>query len=389
MLLEIVGKFYDNHSLSIVNRNLAIGLSNAGIMTKIVAMDSYDPAYKLDKAVIRKLKQLEAVNFEAAPDIQLRHTYPPLWRWPEHDSTKIVYIQPWEFTKSLMEWQYKFENFADALIVPSSFTKSVFLNGGLNPKKVYTVPNGFNPGIFNEQPTDIDVSQYGVNPKKFNFMYVGNAQWRKGLNTLLSAWIASFSRADNARLIIKDNTKVYGASNILQEIIKLQYKHNCGEIIYIDDDLSDNEMAALYKSSKVLVHPYRAEGFAMHVQEAMACGCIPLVSADGPTDDFVPDHAAIKIPVQKQYININDPEIFACKPGDAMTMMSTHTLFNDPSKNHLVHQMINLYRAEDIIRRDIGDIKTNINTWDDVVQQYIRVLSAVHDKNSVTRERSN
>ena len=44
-----------------------------------------------------------------------------------------------------------------------------------------------------------------------------------------------------------------------------------------------------YKASKVVVHPYRAEGFGMHVQEATACGCLPLIPANGPTDDFIPE----------------------------------------------------------------------------------------------------
>ena len=35
------------------------------------------------------------------------------------------------------------------------------------------------------------------------------------------------------------------------------------------------EMAHTIQSFVMLVvHPYRAEGFAMHVQEALACGCI-------------------------------------------------------------------------------------------------------------------
>ena len=57
----------------------------------------------------------------------------------------------------------------------------------------------------------------------------------------------------------------------------MQYKTECAEVIYIDKNLSEQEMADLYKCSNVVVHPYRAEGFGMHVQEAMACGCLPLV----------------------------------------------------------------------------------------------------------------
>ncbi len=65
---------------------------------------------------------------------------------------------------------------------------------------------------------------------------------------------------------------------------------------YLDDELSDDEMAALYRACDVLVHPYRGEGFGMPVLEAMACGLPAIVTAGGPTDEFCPDAACWRIP---------------------------------------------------------------------------------------------
>jgi glycosyltransferase involved in cell wall biosynthesis len=116
--------------------------------------------------------------------------------------------------------------------------------------------------------------------------------------------VNAFKKYDNAKLIIKDNPKVYGQSNVLQEIIKMQYKTGCAEIIYLDQDLSDEEMSNVFKASSVVVHPYRAEGFGMHIQEAVACGCLPMVSANGPTDDFIPNDIGIKLQVTLKPVNI-------------------------------------------------------------------------------------
>ena len=378
MYIEIVGKFYDNHSLSIVNRNIAVNMAkNKDITLSIVALDSYNPKFNIDKGDIKTLKQLENANKDAAvPDVQLRHTYPPIWKWPENKKTKVVFIQPWEYPKAPFEWQYKFETFAAGLIVPSNYCAEVFLNGGINPNKIDVVPNGFNESLFNlSEPNQKTLDKYKIDKNKFNYVFVGNSQWRKGLDILLNNWHTMFKKFDNARLIIKDNPSVYGPSNILSEVIRMQYHTNCGEIIYIDDNLQDSEMADIYKASKVIVHPYRAEGFGMHVQEAIACGCVPVVSANGPTDDFVDDEIGLKIDTKPVAIDINDHNIFALKPGDATTLMSTHTFINEPDPNSMARNMVYLYQSHDKDKYFKAVKETDkLTNWEAVATQYIEVL---------------
>lgn len=385
MLIQFIGKFYDNHSLSIINRNLVVALDKKGININIVSLDSYDPIYSIDKKVIKTLKRLETLNNDNTPEVQVRHSYPPIWAWPESDTTKIVYMQPWEYPKALFEWQYKFETFADAVILPSNYCTQVFLKGGINPSKITTIPYGYDTEVFNREPGN-SVEHFGIDTSKFNFIYVGNTQWRKGLDILLNAWSRTFSRADNARLIIKNNSRVYGASNIVQELIDLEYKTKCAPIIYIDEELSANEMADLYKASKILVHPYRAEGFGMHVQEAIACGCVPIVPTGGPTDDFIPQDKGFRLEVQQTPVNIEDPSLFALKPGDATTMMSTHTFMNEPNLDHLTAAMSFFYHSHD--REQVlssARIENLSNSWDTMADSCLEVFNSLEGKQVVRR----
>ena len=380
MIIEILGKFYDNHSLSIVNRNLAIALHDKGIKVKVIALDTYDPKFNLDKDVIAVIKDLESVEYDNDADIQIRHTYPPIWAWPEKDNTKVVYIQPWEFYKAPFEWQYKFETFADAVIVPSNFCKQVFLRGGIKPSNIFTIENGYNTDIFNTlEPASED--KYNIDDGKFNFIYVGNAQWRKGLDILLNTWCKSFKKMDKARLIVKDNPAVYGQSNLLNEIIKLQYLTGCAEIVYIDDNLSDKEMASLYKRSSAVVHPYRAEGFGMHIQEAMACGCYPIVSDNGPTEDFVPRVTFSRVSTINKVIDINDPNIFATKSGDSMTQMGGHTFSSEPIAESLLQNMVGLYNSHNSkeLYKKLTD-ETNLSSWCDVADKLIATLKIINER---------
>jgi glycosyltransferase involved in cell wall biosynthesis len=386
MIIDFVGKFYDNHSLSIINRNLVIQLTTIYPDWKIsiTPLDSYDPEYKIDKDIVKQLKVLEKAE-TSEPDIQIRHSYPPIWQWPASDRTKVVYIQPWEYTKVPFEWQYKFETFADALIVPSNYVAKVFANGGLKPEKLFVVANGYNKELFNTNDDNSD-SKY-VNKDNFNFVYVGNSQWRKGLDILINAWKDAFKKFDKACLVIKDNPKIYGQSNILNEIIKMQYKTGCSDVVYIDEDLSDKEMAALFKASDVVVHPYRAEGFGMHVQEAMACGCVPIVSADGPTDDFVTNENGFILPIERRSVNITDSNVFAMKPGDAMTGMSTHTFYNEPNAESLKNGIKMIYHShnkeEEVYSKK--DAMNMINTWEKITKDYGNALEDIKVRNNIVR----
>mgnify|MGYP003899674313 CR=1 FL=1 len=108
--------------------------------------------------------------------------------------------------------------------MPSKYVANVFAGAGLKPDNLFVVPNGYNEELFNTDEENSE-SKY-IDKSKFNFIYVGNSQWRKGLDVLMNSWKVAFKKFDNATLTIKDNPKIYGQSNILNEIIKMQnYKY--------------------------------------------------------------------------------------------------------------------------------------------------------------------
>ena len=58
--VEIIGKFFDNHSLAIINRKLAIGLSEVdNIEVFINPLDQYDPQYNVSSTDLKALKKLK------------------------------------------------------------------------------------------------------------------------------------------------------------------------------------------------------------------------------------------------------------------------------------------------------------------------------------------
>ena len=379
MNIEFIGKFYDNHSLTIINRNIALILNeDENINLFLTPLDDYDPNAGLDKEIVKKLKDISTkeIDGNSYADIQIRHAYPPIWQWPPHEQTKVVYIQPWEYPKLPFEWQHKWETFADHVIVPSNYIKDIAVRGGLNPHSITVIPNGYDKKLFNKEK--IKNPPYGIDPDKFNYVYVGNSQWRKGLDLLINAWHKCFKSYDNARLIIKDNPTIYGKNGVLNELIKMQYKTECAPVIYIDDNVSDETMADIYKVSKVMIHPYRAEGFGMHIQEAVACGCVPILPDIGPHQEFIPEDIGVRIQTNQTVVDISAAEVFAQKPGDSFTMMSSHTIVNEPSGQNLEKALQWMYHSHD--KKNHFDKVSTLdmpNTWENVAKQYVEVLTNV------------
>tara|TARA_A100000164_G_scaffold382012_1_gene437334 strand:- start:4565 stop:5716 length:1152 start_codon:yes stop_codon:yes gene_type:complete len=373
MKLEILGKFYDNQSLSIINRNLLVEFDKNNIDFFITPVDVFEPEFKVDKEIVRLIKTYSEKEKEE-PDIQIRHSYPPIWRWPLSNKTKIVYIQPWEWGRVPFEWQYKWETFADAVITPSQWTANIYSEGGLAPDKLIVVPNGYDDSLFNLE----DEESKFYDSSKYTFVYVGCGQFRKGVDLLINAWKDAFVKADNVQLFIKDSPAVYGQNTIFHQIMRLQYYDDCGTIIYNDDSLSDKEMANIYKNAFAIAHPYRGEGFGMHVQEAFACGAIPIIPKGGPTDEFVPDHCSLKLNTIRQGIDLTNPEVFAAKPGDSLTLMSTHAWIEEPDQNALKEGLRVLYNHHDKqLLQDKVYKNDNQNTWENIGQAYINVLEEI------------
>ena len=375
MNVEIIGKFFDNHSLSIINRYLAVELLNLGVNITISPIDSPDPVYKINKETLRTLMSMANKDIGKI-DVQLRHSYPPMWRWPVSADTKIIYVQPWEFSKVPSEWQYKFETFADHLIVLSNWTRNVFLDAGINPNKISSIPVGYNTDIFNTVDRKPD--------PKFTFTFVGCPQHRKGLDILINAFSSSFVRADAVKLVIKDTPAIYGENGLISEILRLQYHTGCAEITVIDDMYSEEEMASLYKSTSVLVHPYRGEGFGMHIQEAMACGAFPLVTGGGATDDFVNENCGLRINSRKRLADLTSTKVFATKPGDSLSNMGSHGWLIEPEEQDLINKMRFLYHHHErnVILDKVNNADT-LHSWSRVASKYLDVITEVSKKTPI------
>ena len=264
------GGFHALHSLALVNRELCSRLAERGVS---LILRSTDQTGEHSRSVPfpAGLTELCQRSPTTSPMVTVRHSWPPCWTAPQQGYW--VQMQPWEFGSLPAAWQGPVSREVDAVWTYTSYVRSLYLQAGVPAERVHVVPLG----------VDVKRLQASQQPfpfrtrKRFKFLFVGGTIHRKGIDLLLSAYTRTFSRTDDVCLVIKDMGvgSFYREQTAEQAIARCQ-QGSAGEIEYLNEELSPEQMAALYQSCDCLVHPYRGEGFGLPIAEAMACG-LPVI----------------------------------------------------------------------------------------------------------------
>jgi len=149
---------------------------------------------------------------------------------------------------------------ADRLLCPSDFTAKTFLDRGFAPEKLARHIYGVDEKAYYPAP------QRDAKPG-LTAIFVGVAAVRKGLHFALEAWLRSPARHDGKFLIAGQFLPAYQEK--LAPMLSDPSVHMLGH---------RNDVAELMRDSDVMILPTIEEGFGLVCTEAMASGCVPLVS---------------------------------------------------------------------------------------------------------------
>lgn len=249
---------------------------------------------------------------------QIKNIPPPEWGWydslyctesrlnkPRPLANKIITFIVTEYGLNIQAGKNSFIDDVcygdDLIVVPSNWVFKKLLDFGFPFEKLKLVPHGVNPDIFYPL-ADADRQNIRqlltISSEHFMFLNVGAMTWNKGIDILVRAFVIIRKQYKNARLVLKDNLKLYGfgIERILNEIAtaypNLIDEEIRSSIVLLTSTMTLQQLRWVYGSADAYVSPYRAEGFNLPVIEAIASGTPVIVTSGGATDDFCTENTA-------------------------------------------------------------------------------------------------
>lgn len=122
------------------------------------------------------------------------------------------------------------------------------------------------------------------------FLYVGNLEPRKDVETVLRALAILRDRRTEAQLVLVGKASAYR-----QHLEQLSRQLRLDHLVRFAGYVPDEELADFYRGSIALVHPALHEGFGLTPLEAMARG-VPVIAADAPALPEVIGDAGLLVP---------------------------------------------------------------------------------------------
>jgi glycosyltransferase involved in cell wall biosynthesis len=302
------GSQFVYHSLALVNREICRRLIQNGHELSILTYepDEFTPQPGSTFAAIQA-----CVNkpLSQPADVVIRHQWPPDFTPPP--TGHLVMIQPWEFGSIPSAWVEPINSSVDEVWAYTTYVRDCYVRSGVYPDKVHVVPLGVDIETYKPGAKQLQLPTR----KSFRFLFVGGTIQRKGIDLLLAAYRQSFTAQDDVCLVIKDmgGASFYQGQTAQEMIQRFSSDPGAPEIVYIDSNLSQTEMASLYRSCHCLVHPYRGEGFGLPIAEAMSSGLPVIVTGYGAALDFCPPEIAWLVPAQEL-------RLAACRVGDLETV---------------------------------------------------------------------
>ncbi len=364
------GAQFVTHSFALINREVCLRMAqDPDLDLSIIPSEPHQFGAEADPRFAYIANRLNWPLARPA-QVHVRHQWPPNLTPPPEGHW--VMIQPWEFGSIPETWIKTMHEQVDQVWAYTTYVRDCYIQSGLPDDRVCVVPPGVDIRKFSP-----DQLPFRLNTKKrFKFLFVGNTISRKGIDILLDVYTNTFTGDDDVCLVVKDmgGAAISKGQTAREIIAELKTVPNTPEIEYLNQTLTDERLAGLYTACDCLVQPYRGEGFALPIAEAMAAGLPVMVTDYGAALDFCSDETAFLIPAE--VVRFPDKRI-----GDLETV--DYPWWAEPDRHRLGQLMRDVVAGPGLAiakaATALAFIRANF-TWDHTAETIKSLLKVLHEQ---------
>lgn len=178
--------------------------------------------------------------------------------------------------------------FADAIIVPSVFTKKELIKYyKTDHKKITVIPHG----IYRQK----NVSE--LEPDNPFLLYIGRLEKKKNIINIIRAFDIIQKDYSDLKLVLAGRS-----GNDMERILEHVNRLGLDKKIEILNYISEEKKYELYQKARAFIFPTLYEGFGMPILEAQSCGCPVVTSSRGANAEVAGDSAVLVDPNNTEMI---------------------------------------------------------------------------------------
>jgi len=223
---------------------------------------------------------------------------------------------------------------ADQVWVPSAWGHSVLTAHDIEPDRINIVPEGVDGARFHAHGR-----QARTVARPFRFLTVGKYEQRKAIDLTIEAFAKVYANQPQAELVIKSNY----FTNHQQKYDALHAKiSGLDNVTLLWGEMTEAQLADLYRACDVFVLPTRAEGWGLPLIEAVAAGMPIITTMHSGHTEFLQHVTDSVLPVAHEMTKIDCAEYRSYYPDT----MNDWGVWASPDVDSLVTCMQQAFREE-------------------------------------------
>ena len=335
--------------------------------------------------------QIRSILRTEKPDILLFQSDPRFfgWLWNIENEIRphipVIYLHVWD-SKPYPTFNRPFYVSNDKIVTISKLTQDIVETVSPEIASEY-LPHAVDPNIFKKMSAgDKMTAKINIlgekNKNKFVFFFNSRNARRKQSGSIIF-WFKDFLDIvgkDKAMLVLKSDPYDENGQN-LYEIVKFLNIEN-GEVSFIREMISSQNIAALYNISDVTLNLSDAEGFGLSVQESLACETPVIGTMTGGIQEQIFDG--------KKYFGVG------LKPASRAIIGSQQIpwIYEDRvSGDDAVAAMIKMFEMSQSDRNELGKlakqhVEKNYN-FEKYQNRWVEIMLELHEKHGSWQTRKN